>query len=50
MTDGYQLENLVDEYPFLGYICSIQWVFGGLNEKVWQKICFDQQKYPVGSR
>ena len=39
MTNVYQQENLGDEKPFLGHICSIQWVLG-----------FDQQEYPVGSR
>ena len=50
MTNGYQLENIDDGHPLLGHICSLLWVLGGLNEKVCQKIGFDQQEYPVGSR
>ena len=49
MTNGYQLENIVDEYPFLAHISSFLWVLGGLNEKLWPKIGFDQHEYPVGS-
>ena len=49
MTNGYQLENIVYEHPFLGQICSLLWVLGGLNEKIWSKISFDQEEYPVGS-
>ena len=50
MTNGYQLENLFDEHPFMGHICSLLWVLGGLNENLWPKIGVDQQEYPVGSR
>ena len=50
MTNGYQLENIVDEHPFLGHVCSFVWVLAGLNEKLWTKIGFDQQEYLVGSR
>ena len=40
MSSGYQLENLVDEHPFLGNIGSILRVLDGLNEKVWHQIGF----------
>ena len=47
MTNGYQLENIVDEHPFLGHINSLFWILGGLKENLWPKIGFDQQEYPV---
>ena len=50
MTNGYQLEKLLDEHPFLGHICSLLWFLGGWNDKLWRKIDFDYQEYPVGSR
>ena len=50
MTNGYQMENLVDEHLFFCQICSLLWVLGGLNEKFWPKKSFDQLEWLVGSR
>ena len=44
MTNGYHLENLVDEYSFMGHMCLLYWVSGGLNVQLWSKISFDQRQ------
>ena len=63
ITDGYQLENLVDGHPFLGNICSLKWFFGSLNENYGEQLVLInkniqlvavshgyQPEFPVGSR